>query len=359
MAKKAFKNIKKTFLKRGLYFFIILLILFFSFFFFINKNTEHNSENYGLSKNNDLAESCVGGDCVFRLIDGVLVEAGQENPFIISAIIDNHSDARPQFSLSQATLVYEVPVEGGMNRYLALFLADAKNISEFGPIRSARPYFLSLAEEYQSLLVHCGGSPDALARIIKNKSLSLNEFYNTAYFRRYPSYPAPHNVLANFSKIQQYLSDKNLLNSDFRPWNFADNPRENFSSAQRASTIKTFNGFKDYVSEWTYDAEKNIYLRNLAGRKHLDNNSEQITATNLIFQFVEDEILDDALRLKINLIGKGKALICLDSYCEPAYWKKDSEKDRTIFYYLDDQEVVFKRGKTWIQLLDQSYSLEY
>lgn len=353
-------SIKNFFLRNRIYFYItlVLIIIFLFSFVFIKRNSEQKNDNYGLSKKEEINKTC-GDNCVFRLLDGVAVEPGQEKPFVISAVIDNHDEARPQFSLSRASVVYDIPAEGGINRYLAFFLSDAQDVSEIGPIRSARPYFLSIAQEYKSLLLHCGGSPEALATIIKDKKLTLNEFYNSYYFKRYAGFVAPHNVLANFSKIQEYLKEKELLNSEFKSWRFKDSTRSDFSQASLAPSIKVSNGFKDYAIEWQYDLEKNIYLRNLAGHSQIDNFKEQISASNVVFQFVKTEILDKELRLKIGLVGEGKALVCLDSYCEEAYWKKNSDQDRSIFYYLDGQEVEFNRGKTWVQLIDKSYSLEY
>lgn len=353
-------NIKSFFLKNKVYFYITLVLIIIVLFsvVFIKKSADQKSDNYGISDNKELLKNC-GDNCAFRLLDGVEVEKGRENPFIISAVIDNHDEARPQFSLSKAVLVYDIPAEGGINRYLAFFLSDASDVLEIGPVRSARPYFLTIASEYQSLLLHCGGSPEALATIIKEKKLTLNEFYNSYYFRRYSGFVAPHNVLANFSKIQDYLSEKELLNSNFTSWKFKDAPRSDLSQAKQSNSIKINNGFKDYAIEWVYDTDKNAYFRKLAGRDQIDDSSETVSAKNIIFQFVQTEILDKELRLKIKLVGEGEAVICLDSYCEKGSWKKNSDKDRSIFYYSNGQEVEFNRGKTWIQLLDKNYSLEY
>ena len=66
---------------------------------------------------------------------------------------------------------------------MAVYAGD-NEIKEIGPIRSARPYFLDWAKEYDSLFVHCGGSPEALALIAKSDVLDINEFYNGNYFWR-------------------------------------------------------------------------------------------------------------------------------------------------------------------------------
>lgn len=66
------------------------------------------------------------------------VQIGKE---YVGVMIDNHFAAWDhQFGLSLSPLVYNVPVEGGVTRFLALFSLDT-DVKQIGPIRSVRPYF--------------------------------------------------------------------------------------------------------------------------------------------------------------------------------------------------------------------------
>ena len=63
-----------------------------------------------------------------------------------SVMIDNTTEVRPQSGLDQAMVVYEALAEGSITRLLAIFsLADLPDT--LGPIRSARPYYLSWAND--------------------------------------------------------------------------------------------------------------------------------------------------------------------------------------------------------------------
>ena len=144
-------------------------------------------------------------DCQPRWLDGILVPVNEVNAFPVAVVIDNDVLARPQAGLARASLVYEAPVEGGMTRYLAIFPADI-DLEVIGPVRSARPYFVVWAEELRALFVHCGGSPEALARLKADTVYDLNEFYNNAYFWREESdnRSAPHNVLISGTNGRAY-----------------------------------------------------------------------------------------------------------------------------------------------------------
>ncbi|MDD3711205.1 MAG: DUF3048 domain-containing protein [Patescibacteria group bacterium] len=331
----------------------------------IKKNSQEGFDNYGKESDDIILDEVCVDSCQNRLIDGALVLSGEENPFLVSAVLDNHSDARPQFGLSRASLVYDVPAEGGINRYLAFFRSDLEGDFKIGPIRSARPYFLDISLEYQALMLHCGGSPASLARIIKEKLLTLNEFYNSYYFIRYDKYIAPHNVLADYQKIKEYLQDKNLSNSNFLPWKFKtksefvfEEDNFEFKNEKNNSEINIKNGQHQYDTKWQYNYRDNIYLKKISQEDQTDDSGEIISADNLILQFVDTKILDSELRLEIDLLGRGEAVICLDGFCQNGYWEKIKNSDRTIYYYDNNEELIFNIGKTWIHLIDEGTSVE-
>ena len=83
-----------------------------------------------------------------------------------AVMINNLGTARPlQSGLQDAYIIYELIVEGGITRYMALFL-DA-NTDRIGSIRSSRHYFLDYALENDAFYVHHGQSPQAAADFTK------------------------------------------------------------------------------------------------------------------------------------------------------------------------------------------------
>jgi len=86
----------------------------------------------------------------------------KESPFgsrPLSVMVENSEGARPQSGLDKANIVYEVLAEGGITRLLAIYYDQ--DAEEVGPIRSARPYFVSKSLEHQAIYVHVGGSEEA------------------------------------------------------------------------------------------------------------------------------------------------------------------------------------------------------
>ena len=68
------------------------------------------------------------------------------------------NDARPQWGLSEADVLVESKVEGGITRFMALY-PNVENLPEqIGPVRSARHQFFQLILPWQALYVHIGES---------------------------------------------------------------------------------------------------------------------------------------------------------------------------------------------------------
>lgn len=305
--------------------------------------------------NNSEIEQKICTDCVRRRIDGVYVKKGKENIFPIAAIIENHIDARPQAGLAKADFVIEAEAEGGITRFLAIF-ADGARIDKIGPIRSARPYYVDWAEEFGGLFAHCGGSPDALAKIIKDKVLDFNQFYKGNYFWRGSDRSAPHNVYTSTDKLNKYLADKKRSEGAFLSWNFKDdNP---LPAEEKGEDIKIKFKTPDFYVDWVYRKESNDYERYLAGNKHKDESGEKIKAKNVVIQYVKAYVVDDSMRLKMSHIGEGKAVVCLDGKCEEGNWKKKTNSVRTRFYDKDGKEFLFNAGTTWVEVVRPEREVE-
>lgn len=304
----------------------------------------HQAEEMGDS-------GCV--DCVVRKIDGVPVEKGLENLAPVAVMLDNHYDARPAHSLARANLVIEAEAEGGITRYLAVF-AGSEKINEIGPVRSARPYFVDWANELSALYVHCGGSPGALAKIVQDKIVNLNEFYNAPYFWRTGEKMAPHNILTSTEKLNEYLNGSEISEGDFEAWSFA----EDEAGAEAKNTNISIPYKYPYNVEWQYNQETGLYERYLAGAPHKDHEEVGITAKNIIIQYAETEVIDEKLRLDIKTIDNGRAVMCKSGHCIEGEWRKRSNNKRTMFYNENREEYVFSPGTTWIEVVRSDFDVD-
>lgn len=126
----------------------------------------------------------------------------------VAVMINNAPAARPQSGLAEADMVYEVLAEGGITRLVAIYQSYHGDAT-IGPVRSIRPYLITLGETVNGLLVHAGGSTDAYAILQNGGKQHLDEITNaSAPFWRDSSRKAPHNLYTNEQKLRKAAADK-------------------------------------------------------------------------------------------------------------------------------------------------------
>lgn len=284
----------------------------------------------------------------FSQLDGLSVTSSDMViPSVVAVMIDNHPDARPQFGVSAASVVYEVPVEGDFTRFMAVFARD-QVVDKVGPVRSARSYYLDWQAEYgQPLYLHCGGSPEALTRIKTENIFAANEFYWGKYYWRDNSFVAPHNLFTNSENWQKLWQDYDKLGvRNWSGWIFSDAAPTGTS----ASSFVVDYGM-GYKVEWRFDSALSKYLRYLGGIKQIDGNGDDIMFDNIVVQYVSTKIIDDYGRKEIQSVGTGSMRIFRDGRIVVGSWKKNSVNERTRFYDDAGMEIKLKPGKTWVQIV--------
>lgn len=257
-----------------------------------------------------------------------------------------------QAGIEDAYLVYEIVVEGGYTRLMALF--KDQTTERIGSIRSSRPYYLDYVMENDAIYVHFGGSDLALSEI---PSLGINNINGMVYgngFWRDNSLglATEHTVFNSMAKINEGIAaygyrtetDKGLL------LNYVKN--EDLSQKEGAQVANNVDiVFSNARStSFKYDSETGLYKRFQNGYVHKDLvTNQQYTVKNIITYQVENYSYD-GYRQKLNNIGSGKGYYITNGYAIPITWEKASRQDKTIYKYLDGSEVLLSDGNTHIEI---------
>ncbi|MFA6254649.1 MAG: DUF3048 domain-containing protein [Patescibacteria group bacterium] len=283
-----------------------------------------------------------------RLLDGRLIPTEKSALRPIAVMLENHVDSRPLAGLESASIIYESIVEGDITRFLAIFDPQIK-ATRIGPVRSVRPFFVELAEEWQVVLFHAGGSSDAMYKLTYSPVYSINEISaDGIYFWRDPKRNEPHNLFTSADLMKRAITAKEIeARADFSPWLFK---KENAASANIVSPVKVeFASNPDYQVEYQYNPINNDYTRYLAGEFHKTESGIILKAKNIIVQYVDYRIIDDYGRLEVNVKSGGVAEIYQDGRKIEGEWKKSG--GRTRFYNQTGEEVEFNPGTIWIELV--------
>lgn len=274
--------------------------------------------------------------------------------FLVAVMLDNGYDVRPQYGLSKADIIYEALAESNITRLMAIYHGQDK-ADKVGPVRSARPYFLDWAEEYQSVYMHVGGSPDALQFIDKKNIENVDQIgAGEIYFWRDAKLRAPHNVFtssANWLRVAE-LRALPKTGQIFAVWNFAENTSTDTSNIKNLAI--DYNDI--YKVEWRYNQNLGFYQRWQGEEKFVYDDGEQARADNVLVQIAPSKTLDDLGRRAIDT-RKGGAVLLFNKFgVQSGYWQRDS---RTLYFNDKNEELKFVPGKTWVQVVDSLDLVKY
>ena len=121
---------------------------------------------------------------------------------VLAVKIDNIVNARPQTGLTHADIVYVLPVEGGLSRFLAIFSSDYPRV--IGPVRSAREDDLELLRQFgRPAFAYSGATATLLPYIHRTaRIVDLYDGIASGYFRD-NSRIAPYNLYARAGQLMR------------------------------------------------------------------------------------------------------------------------------------------------------------
>lgn len=289
-------------------------------------------------------------------LTGVYVREETISQRPIVAMLDNHYGARPQAGLKDAEVVYEILAEGNITRYMAVFQTSLPE--NLGPIRSARPYYISRALEYDPYYVHVGGSEQAKKDIrelnmadVDGLSSGSNVFWRTKHKR------IPHNMYTNAAAIIKEGNRKgHRTEVTFDTLKFKDESETingvNCTGLDIIYLQATSRDKDGYHVGFTYNEERALYERLVNSKVYSDEiDGTPLTTTNVIVQYATHKVLDNEGRLAVGFVGSGKGQYISAGEKIEITWKKETRRGLTRFYTENGEELVLNPGKTWIQVV--------
>lgn len=304
---------------------------------------------------------------------------GNDRP--IAVMIDNHSGAWPQANLNKAYIVYEIIVEGGETRLMAVF--KGQELEKIGPLRSSRHYFLDYALENDAIYVHHGWSPQAQNDI---KELGVNNINgiqeSSKDFWRVKDKTAPHNLFTSTESILKiakqkgystesskksvlnYTTNEVQLNSKYgieknesvdstEVGEETSDQNSNNKMAISASTVNIPHSSLQKV-EYVYNSETKRYTRYARGKLQTDYiTGEEVTTKNIIITKCDNYTLQDSEekgRQGLKNIGTFDGYYITNGYAIPIKCIKNSRTEQTQYVDLNGNVIEVNDGNTFINI---------
>ncbi|QQS59855.1 DUF3048 domain-containing protein [Candidatus Peregrinibacteria bacterium] len=261
---------------------------------------------------------------------------------IVGVMIDEAPGARAHHTgIEKARMVFEAPAEGGIPRLLTLFSSEDFP-EKIGPVRSARHYFVQMAEPIAGAYVHAGGSPQGLEEVYNSSLINIDEGFNDKHFERDNTIARPHNLFLLPETISEEIPPSSHEEALFL---FSEDIPTGLSSEDAPFLDVDFSTTQHHVS-WQYDAEKKCYQR----KQSME--TSDICATNVGILIIPIWSIegDKKGRLDMNTIGSGFATIFRDGKAISGKWNRN--KDEVFSFTTESgEEIPLKPGTTFFQIV--------
>ncbi len=277
---------------------------------------------------------------------------------VIAVKIDNHSRARPQSGLQDADAVYELRVESGITRFIALFHgAD----SEFlGPVRSGRPTDPTLVRPTGTVFQISGAQPWVL-RLIRNRGVTIVPEGSTTF--RIRSRRAPHNLYADTTRIRAWADARGIAD---------DPPPALFPSGEWspqpgvAATRITMPWADGNTVVWEWDGER--YLRSQQGQEHewvdADGARGRVAADVLVV--LEGRLYtasppggDGSSVPATDTVGSGEAIVFAQGGVATGTWSREAIEDPFTLTTASGAPLAVPPGVPWISMFPRNRTVTW
>ena len=280
----------------------------------------------------------------------------------VAVMVNNVDAALPQYGISAADLIFELPVEYDLTRLMAVY-GDYTQIPEVCSIRSCRYYYPILAVGFDAIYVNWGMN-ESVARPTVN-SMDIDQYDGDEYGlgdcfgrdkARYESgYAWEHTGVFHGPNFPSIL-EKDKVRTDLKEdktgtaFNFVEMDKNAAPNGEDAQKVRV--DFGANYSVFTYDEENHEYLKSFKDSPHMDGISkEQLKFENVIVLETEikpypgDEVIkyvdwEGGENAKGYYISEGKMV--------PITWSKAGMYDPLKFFDANGNELQLNRGKSYI-----------
>jgi hypothetical protein len=264
----------------------------------------------------------------------------------VTVKIDNTPEARPQFGIEKADVVYEEIVEGGITRLAAVF--NSRVAVKVGPVRSVRRTDREIVYPIGGLFVFSGGAQYALKSIATAPVKLFQESNAGSAMFRDPRREAPHNLYANVAALMK-------MGGKPKPPPPLFNYRSGSGKVPGAKVESFVVGFSaGYATSFSWNAKSRSWDRSIFGAPDITASGSRLSPTNVIVMKVRYLGGVGVEGSQAQLLGSGPALVFTGATVQRGTWSRRRLQKPIVYRSPSGHIIALGRGQTWVELLDVS-----
>ncbi|MDA8301955.1 MAG: DUF3048 domain-containing protein [Actinomycetota bacterium] len=268
--------------------------------------------------------------------------------------VENLPQARPQWGLDKADIVFEEPVEGAITRFIAVY--DCSGASRIEPVRSGRFDDPRILEPLGKILFAYAGAIQPVVNEIDSRHSLLEDvgiFKAPGAYTRDPDRVPPHNLVTSTKAL--YAAAKNLGYPEKPPHAiFSYGPP--VPGGTPASQVDIRSPLD--VTTWRWHRSTGLWYRSYSDTgPAMQGDGAQIAVSNVIVMLVHNDEtpwVEDATgthEYVVNLRGSGAAWVFRDGRQYFGRWERPRLADPAVFVEQNGTKIKLTPGKTWEELV--------
>jgi Protein of unknown function (DUF3048) N-terminal domain/Protein of unknown function (DUF3048) C-terminal domain len=256
--------------------------------------------------------------------------------------IDNIVLARPQTGLTSADIIYVLPVEGGLTRFMAVFSSHFPPV--IGPVRSTREDDIVLLRQFnRPAFAFSGAQPWLLPVVEHSRIIDLYAGRVAGYHRDY-SRIAPYNLFADTRVL--LAESKRASKAHDIGFRFGSAP----AGGRRTTSMTVTYPAASYTFRWS--AAKKRWLVWMDGQPALMTSGRQLAPATVVIQYVE--VRTSGFLEWGNLrppyavtTGRGRAIVLRNGRAYNVRWSRRYAAGGTRFT-ISGRRMTFAPGQVWV-----------
>lgn len=279
---------------------------------------------------------------------------------VMAVKIDNHRNARPQSGLQEAEAVYELLVEGGLSRFIALF--HAVDSSYVGPIRSIRPTDPTLLKPLGAPMQISGGQAWVRSLVARLDVNFMGEVSGDATFR-ISSRSAPHNLFGDTAEMRVRADRLDFSDAPPAPIFVFGDASQHTGEAYRIRL--SWSGGNDVY--WEYDGDRYLRFQGDVAHEWVDEDGDggQVAFDTLVVLVAERYTArprsseSGSSVPALDTVGEGEALLFYGGLVVEGSWSRTSIDEPFLLETATGDALVVPPGRLWISVFPHNRTVSW
>lgn len=285
----------------------------------------------------------------------------------VAVMVNNVKISLPQYGIEQADILYEMLVEGGITRLMAVY-ADYSNMPDVCSVRSCRYYYPIVAYSMDAIYTHMGIEETFAQKTVDRLGIdrldgSDSKTHNLMFARddeRKKTYALEHTAYIKGANVANAIAELKFR-SDIREENkgnmftFTDTK---INPGEKTANKCVLNFSTSYYSTFEYDSSTGKYLKQHSGNPHMDaKTGNQLAFTNIfILKTKVNPKPENTYLVDVELKG-GSGWYISNGFAQEIKWSKADDKSPIVFTDAQGGTLKVNTGKNYIGIIGNTNAI--